>query len=373
MPHLAVPPPTTAERLVQPVVRLLRHPLVDNVLRLSTVEDVLQLVRPTASLTEVRARVLAVRDETPDTRTWLLQPNALWRGHQAGQHVTVRTVREGRRVQRPYSLSSAPGAGPLSITVKRQPGGLVSNHLHDTLRVGDVVTLGAAEGDFVLPATPPARLTLLSAGSGITPVMALLRALRQRGHDGAVDFVHVCRSEQDLIFGDELRTLAAGCAELPGLRVHLHFSASAGRWTPADLATAVPDWAGRPTWLCGPAAFMDAVDAHWAAHGTRAPLHRERFAPAWTPPQPLDQPVAVQAARSGRAFASTGASSLLVQAEHAGLAPKHGCRIGICRSCQCVKRSGTVQNLQTGALSSEPNELIRLCVSAARSDLTLDL
>jgi ferredoxin-NADP reductase len=373
MSSLAATHPTSAERIARPLVRLLRHPLVDNVVRLSTVEDVMQLVRPTASLTEVRARVLAVRDETPDTRTWLLQPNALWRGHQAGQHVTVRTVRDGRRVQRPYSLSSAPGDGPLAITVKRQPGGLVSNHLHDTLRVGDVVALGAAEGDFVLPAVLPTRLTLLSAGSGITPVMALLRELRRRGHDGAIAFVHVCRTPQDLIFGDELRALAARCPELPGLRVHLHASASTGRWTPADLARAVPDWPGRATWLCGPAAFMDAVSAHWAAQGARAPLYRERFVPAWTPPQPLDRPVAVQAARSGRAFASTGASSLLQQAEQAGLAPQHGCRIGICRSCQCVKRSGTVQNLQTGALSSEPNELIRLCVSAARSDLTLDL
>ena len=373
MPSTATPARPLAERLSQPLVRWLRHPLVDNVVRLSAIEEALQLLRPTASLTEVRARVLAVRDETPDTRTWLLQPNALWRGHQAGQHVSVRTVRNGRRVQRPYSLSSAPGDGPLAITVKRQPGGLVSNHLHDALRVGDVVALGAAEGDFVLPAVPPARLTLLSAGSGITPVMALLRALRRLGHAGAVDFVHVCRTPQDLIFGDELRALARGCPELPGLRVHLHFSASAGRWTPAELAAAVPDWAGRPTWLCGPAAFMDAVDAHWAAHGARAPLHRERFAPAWTPPQPLEAPVIVQAQRAGRRFASTGATSLLQQAEQAGLAPKHGCRIGICRSCQCVKRSGTVQNLQTGALSSEPNELIRLCVSAARSDLTLDL
>jgi stearoyl-CoA 9-desaturase NADPH oxidoreductase len=367
------PAPTVAERLTQPLVRLLRRSLVDNVIRLSTAEEILQLVRPTASLTEVRARVLAVREETSDTGTWLLQPNALWRGYQAGQHVAVRTVRDGRRVQRPYSLSSAPGVGPLAITVKRQPGGLVSNHMHDTLHVGDIVTLGAAEGDFVLPAVPPARLILLSAGSGITPVMSLLRMLRKLRHAGAVDFVHVCRSPDDLIFGNELRGLAVGCPELPGLRVHLHFSANAGRWTPADLSPAVPDWAERPTWLCGPSAFMDTVATHWTAQGAQGPLHRERFTPAWTPPQPLDAPVTVQAQRAGRRFASTGASSLLLQAEQAGLMPKHGCRIGICRSCQCIKRSGTVQNLQTGALSREPNELIRLCVSAARSDLTLDL
>lgn len=365
--------PTWAEHLSQPLVRLLRLPLVDNVVRLSAVEDVLQALHPLASLTEVRARVLAVRDETPDTRTLVLRPNALWRGHEAGQYVSVRAVLNGRRVHRSYSLSSAPGTGPLTITVKRQDGGAVSTHLNEQVRVGDVLTLGQAQGDFVLPAVLPKRLTLLSAGSGITPVMALLRALQARGHQGAIAFVHVCRSAQDLIFAETLRQFTAGCPSLPGLSVHLHFSAQQGRFGPETLAALVPDWAGRATWLCGPEGFMHDIEAMWAARGARAPLHRERFTATWQPPQPLGAPVEVQAARSGKRFASAGTDNLLIQAEQAGLAPKHGCRIGICRSCQCVKRSGTVQNLQTGALSSEPNELIRLCVSAARTDLTLEL
>jgi ferredoxin-NADP reductase len=365
--------PTWAEHLSQPLVRLLRHPLVDNVVRLRAVEDALQLVRPVASLTEVRARVTAVHSETPDTRTLVLRPNAHWRGHQAGQYVSVRAELNGRRVQRNYSLSSAPGVGPLTITVKRQADGAMSRLLHDTVRPGDVLTIGQAQGDFLLPAALPQRLTLLSAGSGITPVMALLRALKAQGYTGALAFVHVCRRPEDLIFAEELRQLAAGCPSLPGLAVHIHHSATEGRFGPDTLAALVPDWAGRATWLCGPAALMDAIEARWAAHNARAPLHRERFTATWQPPQPLGAPVQVQASRSGKRFASAGADNLLLQAEQAGLAPKHGCRIGICRSCQCVKRSGTVQNLQTGALSSEPNELIRLCVSAARTDLTLDL
>ena len=84
-------------------------------------------------------------------------------------------------------------------------------------------------------------------------------------------------------------------------------------------------------------------------------------------------PASVTLANSGQSFVTQGNAPLLVQAENAGLSPKHGCRIGICRSCQCTKRSGTVENLQTGEISSLPNEQIRLCISAARSDVTLDL
>ena len=116
--------------------------------------------------------------------------------------------------------------------------------------------------------------------------------------------------------------------------------------------------------MCGPAALMDAVHARWA--GCPAPLHSERFAAApLRPTAALGTPVSVLAERSAKRFESSGTENLLEQAERAGLSPKHGCRIGICASCQCTKRSGTVQNLQTGELCSAPDQTIRLCISAA--------
>jgi ferredoxin len=160
---------------------------------------------------------------------------------------------------------------------------------------------------------------------------------------------------------------------LPGLRLVQHFSASQGRFTEAELSAAVPDLAERATWVCGPGGLMDLVQRHWATAGLTAPLHSERFGAAPVALAPLSEPVRIELVASRRGFDSLGSASLLDQAEASGLAPKHGCRIGICRSCQCTKRSGTVQNLQTGELSSAPNELIRLCVSAARTDLTLEL
>ena len=364
--HMPLPAPTLAERLTRPLVRGLSHPVVDNLLRLGAVEDTLRGLHPMWSLTAVRARVLRVVDETADTKTFVLRPNALWRGAVPGQHVLVQAEVDGRRRSRAYSLSRV-AQGEVAITVKRQPQGLVSGHLHTHLRSGDVLTISQAQGDFVLPAVLPAalppKLLMLSAGSGITPVMALRQQLLDSGYGGDLRFLHISRSRADLIFA----------AQLSGPDVLHHQTSVHGRFSTDTLRALVPDWQERSTWLCGPAALMDAVHDLWASVPAAAPLHSERFGAALRPAQPLGSPVQVHLTRSATLFSTTGSAPLLQQAEAAGLAPKHGCRIGICRACQCTKRSGTVQNLQTGELCSAPDQPIRLCISAARSDLTLDL
>jgi stearoyl-CoA 9-desaturase NADPH oxidoreductase len=358
-----LPPPTWLERLTRPVVRSLQHPVVDNVLRLGAVEDTLRGLHPMWSLTQVRARVLRVHTETADTKTFVLRPNALWRGAQPGQHVQVQVEVNGRRHTRAYSLSRL-SANEIAITVKRQPQGLVSGYLHDHVQAGQVLNLSQAEGDFVMPEARPRKILLLSAGSGITPVMALRQHLLDTHYSGDLQFLHISRHAADLIFARQLQ----GAAE-----VHHHQSSVDGRFDMQTLQALVPDWAQRATWLCGPSGFMDAVHALWAQHPGAAPLHSERFGAALRPVQALGSPVQVQLQRSGAQFSTAGAAPLLQQAEATGLAPKHGCRIGICRACQCTKRSGTVQNLQTGELCSLPDQPIRLCISAARTDLTLDL
>lgn len=371
----STPPATATSRWATavntPIANALRHPWVQSIVRLDAVEDALAALHPLLSLTEVRARVVRIVDETPTTKTFVLQPNALWAGSQAGQFVRVQLELNGRRVDRAYSLSSRPGARRIAFTVKRQDQGLVSSHLHQSVKVGDVLTISQAMGEFTLPDTLPAKLLLLSAGSGITPVMSMLRDLKQRQYPGDVVFVHVCRAPDDLIFAEQLAALAADYAVV---RLVLHYDGSAGAFSPQVLAQSVPDLAQRSTWMCGPAGFMDAVSTHWAEQGVASPLSSERFVGApLLPGTAPGTPVQVAFANSGKAFTTHGTEPLLVQAERAGLSPKHGCRMGICRSCQCLKTSGTVENLQTGEVSSAPNELIRLCISTARSDVALAL
>jgi ferredoxin-NADP reductase len=322
----------------------------------------------TWSLAEIRARVVEVVDETGDVKTFRLRPNRRWTGHRAGQYTAITVEVDGVRVRRCYSISSAPGDRLLSITVKRVPGGRVSGWLHDHVRPGHVIRLDPAAGDFVLPEPVPAGLLMLSGGSGITPVMSMLRAAVGTVQD--LTFVHHAHGTEGMIFRSELEALAE---RDPGLRIVL----CADRFDEARLAQLVPDFAARRTFLCGPAGLMSRAAAMWAAAGASARLQMERFTlPGASPPAPEDgevRAVDVRLARSGRTIAATTAGTLLEQLERAGERPPHGCRMGICHTCRCRKRTGTVRNLLTGVLSSEPDEEIQICVSVPRSDVELHL
>ena len=366
------------ESLVAPLRSVLLNPWVESIVRLSAVNDTLGGLHPMLSLSEVRVRVVRVIDESVDTKTFVLQPNSLWKVAKAGQFVRLRLEMDGRRVERVYSLSSRPGARRLAITVRRQGCGLVSNYLHSAVKAGDVLTISqiaigimSKSQGLIADGIHSLSDLLLSAGSGITPVMAMLRDLQARNFQGDLIFFHVCRTPEEFIFSQQLQTIAAA---FPALKLIVHYSHSAGRFGVDMLKSTVPDLTERETWVCAPRALMDAVHQLWDDANINVPLHSERFAaPAFLPTTAVGTPVAVEFVASGKTFVTSGCDPLLVQAERAGLAPKHGCRIGICRSCQCTKTRGTVENLQTGEISSTPNELIRLCISAARSDVALDL
>jgi ferredoxin-NADP reductase len=329
----------------------------------------------TFSTTEIRARVVRVIAETADIKTFVLAPNRRWTGHRAGQYTTVDVEIDGVRVRRCYSVSSAPGDA-LAITVKRVPGGRVSSWLHDHVRVGDVLVLGGAAGDFVLPSPAPAKLLLLSGGSGATPVMSILRDLAARDAVHDVVYVHHARTRADVPFGADLRALAA---RHPGLRLVLELDDAAdsrGGFDEARLRQRVPDLAERATFLCGPPGLMARVEAMYAAAGLADRLTSERFVAAAPVPRVADgdgQIVTVRLGRSGTRFTASSATSLLEQIERAGWRPAHGCRMGICHSCVCRKQSGAVRNLITGAVSDAPDEDIQLCISVPQSDVELSL
>jgi stearoyl-CoA 9-desaturase NADPH oxidoreductase len=331
-------------------------------------------VDPAWSLDTLRARVVDIVAETHDVRTFVLSPNRLWPGHRAGQFVTVEIEVDGARMQRCYSISSAPGDDTIAITVKRVAGGRVSTWMHDNMRRGDVVTLGMPSGEFVVP-VPTTKLLLLSGGSGVTPVMSILRDLAKREAVRDVVFVHAARSKRDVVFARELERLAIFH---PGLRVAfvLEDDVRGGRLAPSKLRALVPDLADRETMLCGPTAMMEALAPTWIEGGIAHRLKTERFTPA-TRVEALSglapRALKLSLLRSGRSVVTDRPETLLEQLERAGERPAHGCRMGICNSCLCRKRSGVVEDVMTGKLSSEPDVDIRLCVSRARTDVELAL
>jgi ferredoxin-NADP reductase len=334
-------------------------------------EQMLAAINPMWSMRGYPARVIAMVDETADTRSFVLKPVRRWPGHSAGQHVVVEVEIDGRRLHRSFSLSSAPTPDRrIRITVKRQPGAHVSGWLHDHVSVGDVLRLSAPSGHFRVPqgAEP---LLLVSAGSGITPLMSIVEDLQARGDRRPVVFIHCCRTRADFIFGDRLRQLAQ---VWPPLDLRVHCSAQAGRFDAQALARALPDFQRYQALVCGPRGLTDDIEALYRAAGVPDQVRSESYSGRVLPRGAFtDATHAVHCSVTEQVFTTSSDSSLLADAEAAGLTPAHGCRIGICKTCQCTKRSGTVENLRTGEISSEPDQLIQLCVSVARSPLELVL
>lgn len=342
------------------------------------VDRYLELVNPLWAATEVRARVVEVVREVdveghPPVATLTLQPTSTWRGHRAGQHVQVGVELPGaRRLTRVFTISS-PDSRPgdrFTITMRANPDGQVSKHLVDAAP-GTVVHLSQALGDFVLPDRVPEHVLMISGGSGITPVMSMLRSLQRRTHRGRVTFVHYAQSPEHQIFAAELDDIRRSGH---GIDVHLlHPELGDPALSPAWLERLVPGYRSVPTWACGPAPLIEAVRAAYTEPGADAPvdaLQVEYFKPPTTSLGSADGDVTFT--ESGRTEPNTGAT-LLEQAEAAGLTPEFGCRMGICFSCTRTKSAGTVRNVLSGAESSVPGEEIQICVTAPVGDCAVDL
>jgi ferredoxin-NADP reductase len=225
-----------------------------------------------------------------------------------------------------------------------------------------VVGLTGVGGDFVLPAQRPRRILFVSGGSGITPVLAMLRTLVKEGHAGEIAFVHYARNRAEACYHDELEAM-------PGVRVLHGYTRSAGgdldgRFDAEHLAAAMPE--PDAVFVCGPAALVDAVREHCAD------AHSESFVPPKLdlPAQPSGGRVtfadsAIEVTDDGR--------PLLEQAESAGLNPANGCRMGICHTCTRRKTSGVVRNLTSGAVSTAPDEDVQICVSVPVGDVDIAL
>ena len=359
----------TAEAPRGLLARVLGSPWLRPLNDLQVLDELVAPLQIVWSPVRIRARVVERRAETPDCCTLRLRPNARWPGFLAGQHVGVEVELNGRRHVRRYSLTSDPAQrGDISITVKRQPGGQVSNWLHDEAAVGTVLGLQPPEGDFVLPPRLPDRLLMMSAGSGVTPLYAMLLELRNRRYHGDIAFVHVCRDGSHAIFDAALQALAG---DLPGLRLLRIETAGGGRPSTEALLAAVPDYAQRLTLLCGPDPMMKPIRSLWQQQGLADKLLWERYA-AVVPAAPDAVAVDVGCLRSGRQFSASTGQPLLLSAEAAGLAPRYGCRAGICHTCRYRKRSGRTENLLTGEVSEEPGEIVQLCISLPRSDLEFE-
>ncbi len=336
-------------------------------------DDYLELINPLWSTQELRGRIEHIQAETPNAATILIKPGWEWEGHEPGQYLRIGMAVDGIHHWRAYSLTSDPARpdGCISITPKLVDSGKVSPFLVRQARAGAIVRLGGVEGTFVLPDPLPERLLFISAGSGITPIMSMLRSLASRGALSNVVLLHSARTSEDVIFGPELRRLAASHG---GLRVHEQHTSEMGRMGPGDLDSLCPDWRDRETFISGPADMLDALAAHWEIHGgTRRP-HMERFQPLiGSEDAEHGDGGTIRFTTSGVDATSDGATPILVAGENAGATLPYGCRMGICHTCVGRLSSGRIRDLRTGKVSGTPGEVVRTCVNAPEGPVEIAL
>jgi ferredoxin-NADP reductase len=361
----AVPRVSRARRRALRVVGSFTSPLMP--------DDYLELVNPLWSTRELRGRVEHVERASASAVTVTIKPGWEWEGHEPGQYLRLGIEVDGVHHWRAYSLTSDPGSvdGCIAITPKLVPGGKVSPYLFNRVRPGTIVRLGGVEGTFVLPDPLPARLLFVSAGSGLTPIMSMLRSLARRGGMRDVAHVHCARTAEDVIFRRELLALDA---RHRGYRLHERLTGAQGRLRARELDEVCPDWRERESFVCGPSGLLEALAEHWRVDGDPARMHVEHFQPeASIGDGERGIGGTIDFCASGVRACSDGEQPILLAGEEAGVELPYGCRMGICHSCVGRLRSGQVRDLRTGRVHGQRGELLRTCINAPEGAVEIEL
>src|SRR3954447_1981758 len=359
----AVPNVSAVRRRTLSAMRSLFTPLLP--------DDYLELINPLWSTRELRGRIERIKREDGDAVTIVIRPGHAWPGHQPGQYLRVGVVVDGVFHWRAYSLTSSPGRGDgcIAITPKLVEAGKGTPCLVRRARSGAVIRLGGVEGDFVLPDELPDKLLFISAGSGITPIMSMLRSLAARDEVHDVLLVHSARTEEDVIFREELRALDERHDELT---VKLWLTGERPRLTPDDLDDLCPDWREREAFISGPGELLDAMLDHWDAHGDCDKLHMERFQPKLGLSEEGEGGCIVFT-ESEKEVECDGSTPILVAGEEEGLDLPYGCREGICHTCIGKLCEGRIRNLTNGKVSGNEGEMVRTCINAPEGRVVIEL
>ncbi|VXC34123.1 ferredoxin reductase [Nocardioides sp. AX2bis] len=335
-------------------------------------DDYLTLINPLWTTRELRGVIEKVVPETDDTATVVIRPGWGWRySHQPGQYIGIGLQVGGRFHWRSYSVSTPPKrrGRTLAITVRAMPEGFLSQHLVNGVEPGTVIRLALPSGDFVLPNPPPPKILFLVGGSGVTPVMSMLRTLDRRGTMPDVVMSYSSTTQDRMIFRSELAELNE---RHDSLTVRERYTDDDGMLVLEDhLDELCPDWRERQVWACGPGPMLDAASEFWDEAGLEDQLHLERFSVNFTGEGGEGGTLTFRS--SGKTVEIDGATTVLEGGEQAGVGMPYGCRAGICHTCSVTMIEGKVRDLRNGEEFAEPNGSVQTCVTAPVGDCTFDL
>ncbi|MBT3073798.1 MULTISPECIES: 2Fe-2S iron-sulfur cluster-binding protein [Streptomyces] len=328
-------------------------------------------------------RICGIRQETPSARTLVLEDSdteARPFHFHPGQFFTLVTDIAGHPVRRAYSASSAPGATRLELTVKHVEGGRFSTHAHRDLRVGDRLAVRGPSGTFHAPPQATDQLVLIAAGSGITPMMSMIRArLSAPASAGRIDLLYSSRSPEEIIFSAELARMEKDRPDR--LTVTHVLTGRDGRLDAEGIrrwATGLPLTDSAHHFVCGPEALMDTAQDVLRQLGVPDEhMHQERFSGGATAPAtqaPQEMRVEKNGSLVGVAVVEPG-QSLLDAGLAAELPMPYSCTVGNCGECMVRVRSGEVTQPEHTCLTPQQKAdgQVLACVSCPLSEVTLDI
>jgi len=329
----------------------------------------------TWSVNRIKAKVVRIEDESPDTKSFYLRPNSLWKGFIPGQHLSISVKINGRFQTRTFSFSSHPKEKYIRITVKKIPGGQVTNFLHENSKIGDIWDLGEAEGSFILnDLKKDTQLLYISGGSGITPILSHLKNLSLENFTSPITLLYFAKTEKDLLFKNELNLLTH---TLPSLKIIYFLSDeknpnyNTGIFSKEILFHHIPNFRECSTFICGPEGLKNLVLDLYRSENLLDKLQSEDFCISNTIETDFESQKVKLLYRSREE--EVGSSNILDSLLSKGISLQHGCKAGICNTCACMKAKGRVKNMITGKISEDSREKIKLCVSIAMTEVHLEV
>lgn len=328
----------------------------------------LQKINPLWSFNQALGKIVQKENSAQNMVSLTIQFNRHFEVGQAGQHHPIFVEVDGIRYERSYSLTQLDSQHVL-LTVKKVDQGKVSSWLVEQSQVGDILEFGQPYGDMLLPEQAQAIL-LLAAGSGITPMLSLLKALSKtdRMTQAPIQLLYWVKEYADVAFKTRFEQLAE---QYPNFSFQVFYTQEddAGERLNQAHAGLVENIENSVVYACGPSGFVAQAEQLFA--------HAQSFkseAFSMTPVETSETGfVNVTLLKSKKVLAIPKGQSILASLEQQNVKPTHGCRMGICNKCVCNKVEGSTKNLVNGGQNSEPGNLLKICVNSAQSDLVIDL
>jgi stearoyl-CoA 9-desaturase NADPH oxidoreductase len=333
-------------------------------------EPLVEKYFPGKSLTTHKAKVLRLEKDAADTIILTLQPSSTWRGFIPGQHVQMGVKINAVWHYRTFSMASTlrqfEQEGCIQLGIQKQKNGKVTPWLFEHLKTGDYVTLSEAKGTFALKNKVQPAL-LIAGGTGITPFMSMLSAVA--GQEQDVILLYYAKRDQHILKA-ELEVLRA----FKNLQIHFLSSGEQGRFCKEHLHSLCPDFLDRQILICGPAGMITESCRLLETEGVlQDHIAFEYFKAANLALSVAGEDIPSTIHVKNKSIAAQSNRTILSQLESAGLHPKYGCRMGLCKQCQCLKTSGIVFNQLTGRYSEPTEEPIQICISLPVGEVNLEL